>query len=139
MAELGYKVVQRQQMYELNPGDVDGLTPEQIREKYPEEWARAERDPYAHRYPRAESYHDLSVRCVRQTCLPLAATVWLVLTADTLDTPLILSLEPVILELEREPADILFIGHGSVIRCIMAYLAVRLPRSAARRPSRALT
>lgn len=31
-------------------------------------------------------------------------------------------LEPVILELEREPADILFIGHGSVIRCIMAYL-----------------
>jgi broad specificity phosphatase PhoE len=35
------------------------------------------------------------------------------------------SLEPVILELEREPADILFIGHGSVIRCIMAYLQVR--------------
>lgn len=32
------------------------------------------------------------------------------------------SLEPVILELEREPADILFIGHGSVIRCLMAYL-----------------
>lgn len=64
MAELGYKVVHRQQMYELNPGDVDGLTLDQIREKYPEEWARAEKDPYAHRYPRAESYHDLSVRCV---------------------------------------------------------------------------
>ncbi|BGP54498.1 hypothetical protein JCM8202_001578 [Rhodotorula sphaerocarpa] len=98
MAELGYKVVHRQQMYELNPGDVDGLTLDQIREKYPEEWARAEKDPYAHRYPRAESYHDLSVR-----------------------------LEPVILELEREPADILFIGHGSVIRCIMAYLAGMTP------------
>ncbi|GAA5969778.1 hypothetical protein JCM11641_008039 [Rhodosporidiobolus odoratus] len=93
MSELGYKVVQRQQMYELNPGDVDGLTLEEVREKYPDEYERAERDPYAHRYPRAESYHDLSVR-----------------------------LEPVILELEREPADILFIGHGSVIRCIMAYL-----------------
>ncbi|GAA6008658.1 hypothetical protein JCM10207_007193 [Rhodosporidiobolus poonsookiae] len=93
MAELGYKVVQRQQMYELNPGDIDGLTLDEIKEKFPDEYERAERDPYAHRYPRAESYHDLSVR-----------------------------LEPVILELEREPADILFIGHGSVIRCIMAYL-----------------
>ncbi|GAA5878691.1 hypothetical protein JCM8547_002133 [Rhodosporidiobolus lusitaniae] len=93
MAELGYKVIQRQQSYELNPGDVDGLSVEEIKDKYPDEWERAERDPYAHRYPRAESYHDLSVR-----------------------------LEPVILELEREPADILFIGHGSVIRCIMAYL-----------------
>ncbi|GAA6027880.1 hypothetical protein JCM8097_001762 [Rhodosporidiobolus ruineniae] len=93
MAELGYKVVQRQQMHELNPGDVDGLSLDEIKDKYPDEYARAEKDPYAHRYPRAESYHDLSVR-----------------------------LEPVILELEREPADILFIGHGSVIRCIMAYL-----------------
>lgn len=31
-------------------------------------------------------------------------------------------LEPVILELEREPADILFVGHASVIRCVLAYL-----------------
>ncbi|GAA6012426.1 hypothetical protein JCM11491_004329 [Sporobolomyces phaffii] len=93
MAELGYKVIQRQQMYELNPGDVDGLTSEEIQAKYPQEYAKADTDPYGFRYPRAESYHDLSVR-----------------------------LEPVILELEREPADILFIGHGSVIRCLMAYL-----------------
>lgn len=93
MSQLGYKVVQRQQMYELNPGDVDGLTPEQIEAKFPQEYAKADLDPYGFRYPRAESYHDLSVR-----------------------------LEPVILELEREPADILFIGHGSVIRCLMAYL-----------------
>ncbi|GAA5932716.1 bifunctional nucleoside/nucleotide kinase/histidine phosphatase family protein [Sporobolomyces koalae] len=93
MSQLGYKVIQRQQMYELNPGDVDGLTPEQIQAKFPDEFQKADKDPYGHRYPRAESYHDLSVR-----------------------------LEPVILELEREPADILFIGHGSVIRCLMAYL-----------------
>ncbi|BGP14758.1 hypothetical protein JCM10213v2_002710 [Rhodosporidiobolus nylandii] len=76
MAALGYKVIQRQQMYELNPGDVDGLTLDEIKAKYPDEYERSEKDP----------------------------------------------LEPVILELEREPADILFIGHGSVIRCIMAYL-----------------
>jgi len=64
MAQLGYKVIQRQQMYELNPGDVDGLTPEQIQAKFPQEYAKADTDPYGFRYPRAESYHDLSVRYV---------------------------------------------------------------------------
>jgi len=42
-----------------------------------------------------------------------------------IDLEIVYRLEPVILELEREPADILFIGHGSVIRCLMAYLQVR--------------
>ncbi|ORY76206.1 6-phosphofructo-2-kinase-domain-containing protein [Leucosporidium creatinivorum] len=93
IADLGYKVVERQQMYELNPGDVDGLTHQQIQELYPDEFKNHELYPYSHRYPRGESYHDLSVR-----------------------------LEPVILELEREPADILFVGHASVIRCVLAYL-----------------
>jgi 6-phosphofructo-2-kinase/fructose-2,6-biphosphatase 4 len=82
-------------MYELNPGIIDGLTPQEIEEKFPEEVALAKVKPYSHRYPRGESYHDLSVR-----------------------------LEPVILELEREPADMLLIGHASVIRCLMAYLQV---------------
>lgn len=36
----------------------------------------------------------------------------------------VIRLEPVILELEREPADVLIIGHASVIRCLMAYLQV---------------
>ncbi|KAK4701670.1 hypothetical protein P7C70_g4559, partial [Phenoliferia sp. Uapishka_3] len=93
MAELGYKIVERQQMCELNPGVIDGLTPQEIKERYPEEWAKSQKESYSHRYPRGESYHDLSIR-----------------------------LEPVILELEREPADVLLIGHGSVIRCLMSYL-----------------
>lgn len=49
-------------MYELNPGDVDGLTPQQIQELYPDELKNHELYPYSHRYPRGESYHDLSVR-----------------------------------------------------------------------------
>lgn len=49
-------------MYELNPGVIDGLTPAEIAKRFPDEAARAQRDPYSHRYPRAESYHDLSVR-----------------------------------------------------------------------------
>lgn len=51
-------------MYELNPGDIDGLSPEEIKVRYPEEFAIAMKEPYSHRYPRAESYHDLSVRYV---------------------------------------------------------------------------
>lgn len=66
-------------------------------ELYPDEWSRFLADPYAHRAPRAESYHDLSVR-----------------------------LESVIFELERCQNDLLIIGHASVIRCLLAYL-VGLP------------
>jgi len=47
-------------MSEINPGVWDGLSPELARERYPDEWERFLRDPYAHRAPRAESYHDLS-------------------------------------------------------------------------------
>lgn len=52
------------------------------------------------------------------TCFPLSTVER---KADLRDR----SLEPVILELEREPADILFVGHASVIRCVLAYLQVR--------------
>lgn len=49
--------------------------------------------PYSHRFPRAESYHDLSVR-----------------------------IEPVIFELERATNDILIVAQSSVLRCLLAYL-----------------
>ncbi len=51
------------------------------------------RKPYAHRFPRAESYHDLSVR-----------------------------IEPVIFELERATNDILIVAQSSVLRALLAYL-----------------
>ncbi|KAH8921934.1 bifunctional 6-phosphofructo-2-kinase/fructose-2,6-bisphosphate 2-phosphatase [Atractiella rhizophila] len=91
--DLGYRVIERAQMSEINPGVIDGYTVEEIKESYPEEYERSLREPYSHRYPRAESYHDLSVR-----------------------------LEPVIFELERERSDMLVIGHASVLRCLFAYL-----------------
>ena len=78
----------------------DGMTPDEIKETYPEEWARAQKDRFSHRYPRAESYHDLSVR-----------------------------LEPVIFNLEREQSDVLIIGHASVLRCLFAYLKGLAPAS----------
>jgi len=91
--ELGYRVVEKPQMGEINPGVWDGLSPDLAQEMYPDEWERFLTDPYAHRAPRAESYHDLSVR-----------------------------LEPTLVELEREQDDLLIIGHASVIRCLLAYL-----------------
>ncbi|KXN86512.1 hypothetical protein AN958_09984 [Leucoagaricus sp. SymC.cos] len=93
------KVVEKTQMLEINPGIWDGLTPDQAKKYYPEDWERFTNDPYSYRVPRAESYHDLSIR-----------------------------LEPILIELERESEDLLIVGHASVIRCLLAYL-IGLPAS----------
>lgn len=57
---LNVKVAEKPQMLEINPGIWDGLSPEQAKKYYPEDWERFLKDPYAFRAPRAESYHDLS-------------------------------------------------------------------------------
>ena len=41
---------------------------------------------------------------------------------------LLVRLEPILIELERESEDLLIIGHASVIRCLLAYL-IGLPAS----------
>lgn len=91
--ERGFVVRQRTQMSQINPGVCEKLSERAIRRLYPEEIGKHELDPYHHRYPRAESYHDLAVR-----------------------------LEPIILELEREQNDLLIIAHESVLRVLYAYL-----------------
>ena len=93
LASKGYKVRQRSQMSQLNPGVCEKLSERRIRAEYPDEVLKHEMDPYHHRYPRAESYHDLAVR-----------------------------LEPIILELEREQNDLLIIAHESVLRVLYGYL-----------------
>lgn len=98
-ADQGYRVIERSQLSEINPGVVDGLTPEEISERFPDEWDKKINDPYGHRYPRAESYHDLSIR-----------------------------LEPIIFELERATSDVLIVGQSSVLRCLIAYCQGRKPQ-----------
>ena len=114
---LKVKVIEKPQMSEINPGVWDGLTPDQAKKFYPEEWARFVKDPYAFRAPRAESYHDLSGTLHFK--LPLR---YLVTRHPTV------RLEQVLVELEREKEDLLIIGHSSVIRCLLAYL-IGLPAS----------
>lgn len=54
-------------MGEINPGVWDGLSPEMAKQRYPDEWARFLENPYAHRAPRAESYHDLAGKPIHNT------------------------------------------------------------------------
>ena len=52
--EKGYRVRQRSQMSQLNPGVCEKMSEGRIRQEYPDEVAKHEADPYHHRYPRAE-------------------------------------------------------------------------------------
>ncbi|TPX51279.1 hypothetical protein SeMB42_g00279 [Synchytrium endobioticum] len=94
-AGLPYPKIQWRALDELDSGLCDGLTYEEIDEKYPLEAAERARDKFLYRYPGGESYRDLVQR-----------------------------LEPIIMELER-PRDpdrqILIISHQAVIRALYAY------------------
>lgn len=76
---------------ELDAGVCDGMTYEEIAEKYPEDYDARDEDKFNYRYRGGESYRDVLIR-----------------------------LEPIIMELERAE-NILIIGHQAIIRCLYAY------------------
>jgi len=84
-------VIQWKALNELDVGDCEAKTYEEIQEKFPREFALRDQDKFHYRYPKGESYEDLVHR-----------------------------LEPVIMELERQQ-NVLVICHQAVMRCIMAY------------------
>ncbi|ORX98718.1 bifunctional 6-phosphofructo-2-kinase/fructose-2,6-bisphosphate 2-phosphatase [Basidiobolus meristosporus CBS 931.73] len=88
---LPYPKSQWKALDEIEAGICDGLTYEEIAEKYPEEYANRDDDKFNYRYRGGESYRDVVHR-----------------------------LEPVIMELERQH-NVLIIGHQAVLRCIYAY------------------
>lgn len=54
LKEKGYKVRQRSQMSQINPGVCENMPERMISKIYPEEAEKHDLDPYHHRYPRAE-------------------------------------------------------------------------------------
>lgn len=62
LQEKGYKVRQRSQMSQINPGACEKMPERMIRQIYPEEVEKHELDPYHHRYPRAEVGYALARR-----------------------------------------------------------------------------
>ncbi|KAG7553572.1 hypothetical protein FFLO_03004 [Filobasidium floriforme] len=76
---------------ELDAGVCDGMTYEEIAEKYPEDYAARDENKFGYRYRGGESYQDVVVR-----------------------------LEPVIMELERQE-NIIIICHQAIIRCLYGY------------------
>lgn len=54
LKDKGYKVKQRSQMSQINPGVCEKMADRAIRAIYPDEVEKHELDPYHHRYPRAE-------------------------------------------------------------------------------------
>jgi broad specificity phosphatase PhoE/adenylate kinase family enzyme len=76
---------------ELDAGICEGMTYEEMQEKFPQEFAWRDQDKLRYRYPWGESYLDIVAR-----------------------------LEPVILELEREDS-VLVVSHQAVLRCVLGY------------------
>ena len=70
----------------------DGLSYDQIKVRFPQEYRARMQDKLRYRYPRGESYFDVITR-----------------------------LDPVILELERQKEPLLIVGHLAVLRCLYAY------------------
>ncbi|RAK89866.1 HbrB-domain-containing protein [Aspergillus costaricaensis CBS 115574] len=90
-AETGFEKLEWKALDELDSGVCDGLTYEQIAEKYPEDFAARDEDKYNYRYRGGESYRDVVIR-----------------------------LEPIIMELERSE-NVIIVTHQAVLRCIYAY------------------
>ena len=77
---------------ELDGGDFDQMTYEQIRTAYPQEYKRRQENKLRYRYPGGESYLDVKERCHR-----------------------------VLMKLIGSRNSILVVGHKAVLRVIMAY------------------
>lgn len=54
LKERNFKVRQRTQLSQINPGVCEKMSERMIRQIYPDEVEKHELDPYHHRYPRAE-------------------------------------------------------------------------------------
>eukprot|EP01100_Stratorugosa_tubuloviscum_P001169 TRINITY_DN1261_c0_g1_i1.p1 TRINITY_DN1261_c0_g1~~TRINITY_DN1261_c0_g1_i1.p1 ORF type:complete len:440 (-),score=209.16 TRINITY_DN1261_c0_g1_i1:140-1459(-) len=89
-------IIQWRALDEINAGICDGLSYDQIKQQYPEEFAARARDKLRYRYPQGESYIDVVQR-----------------------------VDSVIVELERQTCPVLVICHQAVMRTLYAYFMNR--------------
>lgn len=88
---LPYPQKQWKALDELDAGSCDGLTYDEIAEKFPDDFKARDNNKFEYRYPGGESYRDVITR-----------------------------LEPIIMALENQE-NVLVITHQAVLRCIYAY------------------
>ncbi|XP_068442310.1 6-phosphofructo-2-kinase/fructose-2,6-bisphosphatase 3 isoform X3 [Clinocottus analis] len=88
---LGVPYEQWKALNEIDAGMCEEMTYDEMKDKYPDEFALRDEDKYYYRYPAGESYQDLVQR-----------------------------VEPVIMDLERQE-NVLVICHQAVMRCLLAY------------------
>lgn len=87
-----FRTMARRNLDELYAGTCDGMTYKEIAQVYPEEFARRQDDKLSYRYPRGESYMDVTLR-----------------------------LEPLAQEMERTREPVLIVGHQGILRILYAY------------------
>lgn len=91
--DLGDLCYQTPLLNEINAGMCEGLTYEEIRDRFPAEFRSRREDKLRYRYPRGgESYLDIVAR-----------------------------LRPLVVELERLECDVLIVCHQAIARTILAY------------------
>ena len=77
----------------MHPGEYSGMSMDSIATKYPDQYSDYKNDAFHYRFPRAESFHDVVLR-----------------------------LERILVELEREENDLLIVADANVLKTIYAYL-----------------
>jgi len=87
-----FRPMARRNLDELFAGVCDGMTYKEIEQVFPDEFQRRQDDKLAYRYPRGESYMDVTLR-----------------------------LEPVAQEMERIREPVLIIAHQGILRILYAY------------------
>lgn len=83
---------ERRNLDELYAGNCDGMTYKEIEQMFPEEFEARQTDKLTYRYPRGESYMDVTLR-----------------------------LEPLAHDLERTREPLLIVAHQGILRILYAY------------------
>lgn len=91
-APLACATLEWPELDEIDAGECDGMTYEEIRVQMPREFESRAADKFGYRYPRGESYRDILRRIDR-----------------------------VVVEAERERSPLLIVAHQAVLRALYAY------------------